>query len=810
MSDSRVPNPVSSAGRAGHVWWIVLAAALALLWVATARQIARVEALTAHPTWSVDPPARDATGPTGYAQGQRRLVVPGHHDPSFWWIMEAQQSVAEGRLRLRHIAYDAAPEGRELRRTAPYRWWLIAVGWLQGLVSGEPAGPAIERGALFADPLLLALLLVGGAFYCARFVGPRAAAAFVAGAISLFPLAANFQPGAPDPRSLAWVLALGSLLPLLATVSRRSHFALAGACGGLGFWNDASSQTPVLLAVGLGAAAWTWLRARQPGGAEASLPWRTWAWTGAVTVLAATIFEFAPDHFTWSPDAVHPVHAAAWWGLGEILCAIHRWSRHGRGALNRRAVLGWVGAMLAVAAWPTAILATGAGGVLAPDFHALELANHPQGGVAANLGAWLREAGGGAQAAVLLPIGLLVAWGLRMLLGKPDAEERGRLAFVLAGGVFVAGLACVQLRWWNLFDVFALVGLAVFFGSNRPLTWSWAVLLLVMPALFVGFPAASEGNAAPVPTPREAQVLIARDFAQNLVRRAGPDPVLLFSTPRFSGAAAFYGGFPVVVSNDVNRAGYERAARIASAGTEQEMSVLLQSRGITHVALPLWDPVLDQLVRIGRNLPADQPLPPDALAVALRDWDFPPWMRALDCLVPNEPGLQGFELRAFALQPELEPDQALSQLADFFLERGQIREAHAVTASLEAYPRSVVALGAIANVQLALRDGAGLKETLETLRPHLSRRAARNLPADRRISLATLLLQTRQPEPAKEQLSACLASLDAPTLRTLTPGTLVNLFFLSRSLDLPFPDKELEQLAWELVPPAARSGLATR
>ena len=89
------PVPVASAGRAGHVWWILLLGALALLAVATARRMDRVEALTARPAWSVDAPARDAASPTGLALGQRRLVVPGHHNPSFWWIQEAQESAAQ-------------------------------------------------------------------------------------------------------------------------------------------------------------------------------------------------------------------------------------------------------------------------------------------------------------------------------------------------------------------------------------------------------------------------------------------------------------------------------------------------------------------------------------------------------------------------------------------------------------------------------------------------------------------------------------------------------------------------------------------
>lgn len=303
-----------------HVWWIFLIAALALLWVATDRRIARVDALTNSPTWSVDAPRRDASSPTGFEKGQRKLIVPGHHHPSFWWIMEAQLSAKAGSLRLRHIDYDVQPEGRDIRRTAPYRWWLVAVGGLYGFFTGESLGYGIERGALVADPLLLALLLAAGAAYTAHRIGALAAVGFVVGGSSLFPLTANFQPGAPDPHSLAWVLALGSVLPLFASLrapgtgaQRRVDFAIAGIFGGVGFWNDSTSQTPVLLAIFLGAIGCELIRSRGDAGRPSSAPspWRTWALAGALMTLAANLFEFAPDHFSWSLDAVNPIHALA-------------------------------------------------------------------------------------------------------------------------------------------------------------------------------------------------------------------------------------------------------------------------------------------------------------------------------------------------------------------------------------------------------------------------------------------------------------------------------------------------------------------
>jgi hypothetical protein len=523
------------------------------------------------------------------------------------------------------------------------------------------------------------------------------------------------------------------------------------------------------------------------------------------------LFEFAPDHFTWSLDAVHPLHAVIWWGLGEVLQAVGRWFRSGRPGFDRGSLALAGVAVLAVAVWPVAGSLSGTGALEAGDFHASELANHPGGGFAPNLAIWLRRTGDGAKGATVLPALIVFVLLGRIFLVRHDREERGRLVFLLLAALFVLVLACMQLRWWNLFDVFVLAALTALLtgidaGTLRARGMSLMTVLLVLPGLWAGFPPAAGGKEIKDLSKLEAQTLIERDFAYWLTKREGSSPIILFSSPIFSSAAAYYGGFDTVVSNDgEHETGYLTAVRIASAVTEQETAILVNGQGITHLVVPLWDPVWDQLVRIGMNVPADQPMPTNSLLNALRDWAFPAWMRPLDYLIPNQPDFQGFELRAYAVQGEQEPELVMSRLADFFLERGQLREALAVRESLKAYPRSVVALGAMANVDFAQRDGVRLRESLDVLIPLLSRRAARNLPTDRRISLATLLMQTRHADLAREQMTTCLEGLDAEALRTLTPSSVVNLIANSRALGLTFPDKRLEGYALELIPPAVRA-----
>lgn len=799
----------------------MVALAVGAFGLATMRRIERVEAATRSPTWSADAAVRDPSSPTGYAKGQRALIVPGQHAPSFRWIIEAQLAADAGKLRLRHVDYDARPDGREIRRTAPYRWWLIGVGWVHALFHGDSLGYGIERGALYADPLLYILCLAAGAGFTARYLSRLGAAAFAAAGACLFPLAAGFQPGAPDPHALAWVLALGSVLPLLfrperVAPGRRAPFVAAGVLGGLALWTDAASQGPVLLATALGGVAWELLRARDRTAAATPAPWRAWAAAGGLTALAASLFEFAPDHFSWSLEAVHPLHAAIWWGCGELLHACSLAGRSGIAPMSHLARARLALGAAAVLTWPLVAWLGDGAGILASDLHARLLANHPAGSLAADLSVWYnRPGGGGAKFALLLPCFLLFAVGLRLLQARLAPEERGRHAFALVATLVLVALGFVQLRTWNAADLLALVAIATLFGAGDAKAPRWrlgfaALLLACIPGYMVALPAGDAASETRQLAPQDGPALVARDFAYWLAARSGSGPVVLFSSPVFSDAAAFYGGFGVTVSSDSdNRAGHLAAVRIASADTGDEVALLLDARGVTHLALPLWDPAIEQLVRLGAGVPPGEPLPHSAFAVCLRDWDVPPAMRPMNYLVPAETGLQGFDLRVFARQADQEPDLALSRLADIFLERGQLMEAESVAQALTSYTRSVPALTAVARVSLALRDHARMETTIEALLPHLARRTARNLPADRRASLAALLVHARRPEAAREQLEACLQGLDEEGLRTFTAAGVMQLLAASRALTVPMAPG-LEAVAMKLIPPSARARFQAR
>ncbi|MDQ8203897.1 hypothetical protein [Pelagicoccus sp. SDUM812003] len=798
-----------------HLWWVALLAALGLLWLSTQRGIERVQAFSDLPSWSTDAPELDPSSLTGFENGQRQLIIPGHHNPSFWWITETQLAAREGGLRFKQIGYDSAPEQRPLIRTSPYRWYLLSVGRLHHLLTGQSLGYSIEQASLYADPLLLALLLVGTATLCARYLGSSSAIAVSLAGICLFPFSAAFQAGSPDQHSLAWALSLGFALCLFIAVLRPEKslpLVLSALFGGLAFWNDATSQGPTLIAILTGAALFE-LTSGNRGDSAATPPvnWRLWGRIGSGFTLLASLFAFAPEGFPFDLDAVHPIHAAAWWGAAELLAACSSFFKNGKPALTRSFWILGASGLAALLAWPLWGVITESGALLADDFYARQIANHPAGGLGANLSVWLSKAEPSARLATLLPCLLMGVLFLQFFLSSSTREKRGRLLLVFIPLLFTFLLSFLQLRWWNLFDAFVIAALALLCApqssSRRSFVWKPLLLcLLVAPGLLVALPKPFQKSELENPSPAIAQALIARDFSHWLAKRAQSETVTVFSTPIFSGAMGYYGGFRSLTSADErNEEGFSAAVRIAAADSEQEVSILLDSREVTHVVVPRWDLMMQKLIRLGSGLADHQELPPATFANALYAWDIPAWLAPMSYEIPQTDGLKGFSLQAFERGPVLDEDEALSRLADHFVEQRQLPLAEEIRKTLADYPRSVHALAATAYIDYALGNTQAFAESMETLIPYLSRRAARDLPANRHITIASLLLRDKETELAKTQIERCLENIDTAEIKSLSPLNLAGLVALSKAFQLPFPDEETKALALELLSPEARA-----
>src|SRR5690606_34903060 len=116
-------------------------------------------------------------------------ILLQHNNETYQWIAQTQQMLATGEWRLRHTRYDNAPAGRPVSSPSLYRWWLATLAWCDHLLFETNLAIAVERAALWADPLLHALLLVSVTIFAAARFGPFAAALASLACVGLFPFA---------------------------------------------------------------------------------------------------------------------------------------------------------------------------------------------------------------------------------------------------------------------------------------------------------------------------------------------------------------------------------------------------------------------------------------------------------------------------------------------------------------------------------------------------------------------------------------------------------------------------------------------
>ena len=812
-----------------RIWIIALLAAGGfLLWIDAGR-IRRVEYISAlaEPVEAVD-----AASPTGYAAGLRRLIVPEHNNDSYQWIAQTQQMLARGEWRVRHVAYDNAPLGRDVRTPSPYRWWLGLVAWCDHAVSGQPLGLAVEHAALWADPALHLLLLAVAVFFTARSFGPFPAT-WLALAITLaFPFAGAFLPGQPNDGGLTHLSTLGSVLLLLAGIglrpsaspgsghsvpTRRTQvfFFFAGAAGGIGLWVNAPRMTPILTGIALGGimAAWIARRTRATGAsAGAVLPWRAWALGGAVTSLAAYLVEYFPAHLgELNLETIHPLYGCAWLGLGEILeqSGVQSQRNNSGWSLRQRTTL--LLAVLAVAAVPIVLRLTGDRGLGADYANPTRLTNLPNSPIAQNLWTWIGRDGITVTAAVtLLPLLLLgpVLWSLARR--QTAAPHRQALALALGPVLVALVLAFFHLSWWSLLDC-ALLSLLVaatspleFSRNPRLVRWLWsgglALVLAAGAVLLVTttLPKTSDGVME-----GEVEALLERDLAYWLASQAGPGGAVVLAPPSLTTSLYFHGGLSGLGTPYAeNKDGFAAAVRIAGATSPDEAQAVAQSRHLNYIVLPSWDPFLDEYARLASGK-ADH-----SLTALLHQWMAPRWLRPVPYRVPKTAGFEGLSVVIFAVVDVQENAPALSRLAEYFLEMSRVDQAASVSQALEHFfPSDLGALVARSRVEHAQGDAVGLAHSLNEIETGLARGDDNTLLWDRRVSLAIALAEGKHLELAREQTRRCLAELDEARVRSLTTVSLYRLQVLGKAFGLGLPDPQLRTLAQALLPIEMRDPL---
>ena len=790
------------------LWLLVLLGAGGfLIWSAQVR-VRHVERATAAGQEAVK---IDATSPTGYAGGTRELIVPEHNYDSYNWIAQTQLMRARGDWRVRQIDYENAPIGRPVQAASPYRWWLGFAGWLDRLATGRSPGLAIEHAALFADPLLQLLLLVGTTVFVAWRFGGFSAAFVAGGLVAIFPWGGAFQPGAPSDLGLGGAGALWSVLLLLAAVEAKAApraarwFFAAGVMGGIGLWLNVTRTTPVLLGLTLGAVAVLALARR-----TSPLPWRAWGFGIAVTSFAAYLVEYFPAHLgEWHLQSVHPVFSLAWLGVGEGLTQAGVLFAPQKSAGRGRAIFLFVVGLAAIAVLPLVLWKMPNAGFLATDLAAQRLTNLPDGPAAVSLGAWIiREGFTLRVGTTLLPVLLLVPAGWLLVRRKIDSHQWTAVALATGALLIVLGFAGRHLSWWNDVDVVGLgllvAAVGATAGPDRPALprWAWAMGVAGVLGLgLVQLAPKTAGAAENAFSQQEVEGMIDRDLAHWLARRAGQPGTVVLATPKQTAALHYYAGLRGLGTLDLeNRDGFGAALRIVSATTTEEALELIQRREVRYIILPSWDSAMDQYAILGQGQIEG------SFLERLHKWALPDWLRPVAYPMPRIGGFESQSVLVYEVVDIQSPPAALSRIAEYFIEMGQMDQATAVAEALKRYPADLGAQVARLEVELAAGVTPEFEQSMNALVARLARKADRTLPWDQRVALAVVLARGKQMPLAQEQLKRCLAEADAAKLRSLTTGALYRLQVLAKAFNTTLPEP-LQAQALELLPAEVRSRL---
>jgi hypothetical protein len=786
-----------------RTWCLFLLLALGLVVLTSGLRLRRVAYVT-------DVAGRtEAELATGAGRPDRRpqLIVPGRHSESFAQLALAREMLSRREWRLRHIDYENAPFGHDVVATSPYRWWLGLLAGIDHLVSGVPAARAVERAGLYADPLLLLLLVAGASLLVSRILGYLPALVVAVAAATLYPFATAFLPALPDDRALALAAALLSILPVLAGAqaagvpgpAARRWFLAAGVLGAAGLWVSAAGEAPVLLGLALGG-----LLAARAGRGGPLLPWRAWGVAGAAGCLAAYLLEYYPGHLApWEFHVLHPLFGLAWLGGAELLAVLSarlQGTRTRMGAAGlTRAVLG----ALALAALPAAMLATHSLGFLTVEVGAMRLSAAPGSPTAANLWAWLLQNGfTPAASATLLPLLLLVPAVVFLVLPRTPRITRVALGLTLGPVLVAVGFACRQINGWNGFDAVLLPLLAATAAAAAALprprlvlgVTAGALALLLLPGILRLWPELPSAGTYALGE-ADVQGLVERDLSYWLAQHVGPGGANVLAPPGTTVALHYYSGIRGLGTFDwENSDGLTAAIRMVSALTPEEAQELFTRRGVTHVIIPSWDPYMDAYARWGEGQLEG------TFLQRLHQWNLPAWLRPVPYLIPTVTGFEGQSVTVLEVVDDQDAATSASRVAEYFVAMNQLDLAATAGQALRRFPADLGAVLARTEVAVAEGDADETARSLEVLLRRIAGKADRGLPWDQRVALAIVLAQTHHLDLARERLRDDLAAADDEQLRSLGTSTLFRLEILCRAVGLEFPDARLRDEALALLP----------
>ncbi len=320
--------------------------------------------------------------PPAAPESNRRVFLDGD---SYYWVTFAQQIVVTGDWRVRYTYADNVPYGREVHWSQPVAWLLVGFGYVRRLVTGEPFPAAIEGAAIWVNPSLLVLSIIGFSWLISRRAGVVAGTFFALTFASLPDIGWAFQPFRPGHHGLHLAFSFGSVLclvlgglgwvrkqrtevpaedsdhamkffkPLQLMDARqaRGYFAAAGVFTGLGLWIGATVECFTIGAIVIGGVLLVFFMPAQLTDGDTDYVaelWRVWEIWASAIATAAYLMEYFPSHMAMRLEVNNPLYIVTIVCIGELMVQLTRWrSRdHKRDLLDRLKLLALTGGVALV------------------------------------------------------------------------------------------------------------------------------------------------------------------------------------------------------------------------------------------------------------------------------------------------------------------------------------------------------------------------------------------------------------------------------------------------------------------------------
>jgi hypothetical protein len=303
------------------------------------------------------------------------------------------------------------------------------------------------------------------------------------------------------------------------------------------------------------------------------------------------------------------------------------------------------------------------------------------GVLAPNFSQWLARDGMSPAAwATILPLlpFLVILWqGLRRSTAR---SERASLSVVIGPALIALVFAYFRLRWWQILDgllvVMVVQGTTVICrtGGAGWMRMLWLGSLGTVFAVGLFQLAPFKGIAArDVLSLPEVEGLVERDLAHWLAKHsAAQSATVVLAPPGVTSTLNFYGGLRGLGTLSwENKDGLSVALRIVMSTSREEAEALIRRRGVTHLVLPSWNRFFEDYTRPATVQAGEM------FYTGLHRWALPPWLRPIPFQLPKIAGFDEQSVMILEVVDEQSEPAAMSRLAEYFLEMGQLDNARA-------------------------------------------------------------------------------------------------------------------------------------